>query len=80
MYYEINVSKRDNPNTHLGKLGYSHYFATAPRSLTDRESAINMVKVFQEKFPEPEYQISVSYDPEEGIYYPTPEDFLNHGE
>lgn len=72
MSYEINVSKkRENSKE------YSHYFATAPRSLKSKEETKDMLLVFLEKFPEPEYKISVSYNPETGFYYPTPESFLN---
>lgn len=41
MYYEINVS-----------LNGKHYFATAERSLTDKETAVNMAIHFKFLFPE----------------------------
>lgn len=59
MYYEINVAKLD-PKT----LTYKHFFATAKRSLKNRKETKEMVKLFIEKFPEPEYNITISYSPE----------------
>lgn len=50
MYYEINVSK-----------GGKHYFATAERSINLRSKLIEVYEDFRVKFPEPEYEMSVSY-------------------
>ena len=50
MYYEINVA-----------LNGRHFFATAERSITDRNTFLTMLDVFREKFPESEgYHISAS--------------------
>jgi hypothetical protein len=40
MYYEINISRRG-----------SHLFATAPRSVTDRETFKEVMQVLKQKFP-----------------------------
>ena len=54
MYYEINVA-----------LNGSHFFATAPRSITYIKTLQAKLKVFMVKFPESEgYSISVSEHPE----------------
>lgn len=60
MYYEINVSKET-------KDGYSHYFATAPRSITNKAQLILVAKDFSERFPAPEFNISVRYVPEVSV-------------
>jgi len=59
MYYEINVSKLNEKT-----LEYKHYFATAKRSLTSYDEAVIVLNHFVQLFPEPEYKISVSYNPE----------------
>lgn len=41
MYYELNVA-----------LNGKHFFATAPRSITDQHTASAMFVLFREKFPE----------------------------
>lgn len=63
MYYEINVARRRNLEE---SNSYSHFFATAPRSITSEEKAKEMLKIFREKFPEPEYFICLNYYPETG--------------
>ena len=77
MYYEINVAKQ---RKYTGSLSstyqYVHLFATAKRSLTDREATIKLLQEFTEKFPEPEYNISVSYYEESGQGW-SAKDFLN---
>lgn len=55
MYYEINIAKRNK------KGEYHHYFATAKRSITSIEKAKEIHGVLSKAFPEPEYNISVSY-------------------
>jgi hypothetical protein len=40
MYYELNVSQKGN-----------HYFATAPRSLTDESKAVAAYRDFVVRFP-----------------------------
>ena len=59
MYYEINVAKK-RPTIYGVDGGYSHFFATDPRSCTTREKTAEVVRVLKEKFPEPEYKIDVS--------------------
>lgn len=61
MYYEINVAKKDNHG------GYSHYFATSPRSISTIKSLEEKVKDFGERFPYPEFDISVSKVEQSGI-------------
>ena len=60
MYYEINVSKETEH-------GYRHYFATAQRSITSRAQLILVAKDFSERFPAPEFNISVRYVPEVSV-------------
>lgn len=56
MYYEINVSKDG-----------VHYFATAPRSITDEGKFKKLIKHFDTLFlAEDGYKISASYYPESG--------------
>jgi hypothetical protein len=59
MYYEINIAKKD-------KEGYKHYFATAPRSLTHEDEFLLVLKDLTAKFPEPEFNITATYNPESG--------------
>ena len=61
MYYEINVAKLCND----GKT-YSHYFATAKRSITSEDRLKNVLIHFKSLFPYPSYSISASYHPETG--------------
>lgn len=64
MYYEINVSKADPERDWKGNPSYRHLFATAPRSLTDENELKRCLKILVEKFPAPEYCISVHQDKE----------------
>lgn len=59
--YEINVSKREADG------GYRHYFATASRSITNRLALEKVVADFVNRFPSPEFNISVSYTPQKGM-------------
>lgn len=61
MYYEINVAKKNE------KGDYEHYFATAKRSITTKTRLKIIVTDFMEKFPEPEFSISVAYAPEMSV-------------
>lgn len=55
MGYEINVARK-------GKDGrYRHLFATDIRSIPTESRAKELYKMFKEKFPEPEYDITVTY-------------------
>ena len=66
MYYEINVSKLTYTNRVAGQPErYEHYFATAPRSITYYRDAVRKVKEFVKLFPAPEYNISISENPEQ---------------
>ena len=67
MYYEINVAKK-RPTIYGVDGGYSHFFATAERSCQTKQQVTEVVKEFIEKFPEPEYQISVTHHPEVGKF------------
>ena len=58
MKFEINVAKKDSRGS------YSHLFATAERSLTTYSKTVEVLQVLKEKFPAPEFNLSVSYDPE----------------
>lgn len=55
MFYEINIAKRN------AKGDYHHYFATAERSITSIERAKEIHAELSKAFPEPEYNITVSY-------------------
>jgi hypothetical protein len=57
MYYEINVSKR---NEFRADKDYSHFFATAPRSITTMDELKKVIDVFVEAFPSPEYNITIT--------------------
>lgn len=58
MYYEINVSKQNQSGD------YIHYFATAKRSITNKEKLKAVVQDFMTCFPAPQYKIGVSCNPE----------------
>lgn len=54
MYYEINVAKNGR-----------HFFATAERSITDKQKLKMAIKIFKEKFPLSEgYEISAMENPQ----------------
>lgn len=53
MYYEINIAFEGR-----------HFFATAPRSITNNKELLFIIGVFENKFPSADgYCISVSYHP-----------------
>ena len=54
MYYEINVAKKSKYG------GYSHFFATAKRSIKDTDELTSVLETILVAYPEPEYSISVS--------------------
>ena len=66
MYYEINVAKL--VKGHGGKKEYRHFFATAKRSLTSERLLKEAVKIFKEKFPKPEYDLSCTYYTGQGVH------------
>ena len=59
MYYEINIAKKNKDGY------YHHYFATAKRSITTKERLKVILSDLINKYPEPDYMISVIYNPEE---------------
>jgi len=59
-YYEINVAIAIDPKKNDGYKS-KHLFATAPRSITDKASLKKVLKEFVEKFPEPQYSLTVVY-------------------
>lgn len=54
MYYEINVSQANS----LGQ--YSHFFATAERSLTTIDKCQFVYKALLKAFPAPQFKIDVT--------------------
>lgn len=62
MYYEINISQRDEDGR------YQHLFATHKRSLTSRERAKRAYGLLVSRFPEPEFKLSISLYWEAGKY------------
>lgn len=74
MYYEINVSK-------LRKNGqYVHYFATAERSLTEKQEAIKALHDFRKRFPKPEFKITFSRWEKQGNGYNDIEKYLTEND
>lgn len=59
MYYEINIAKNS-------KTGYYHLFATHKRSCTSIFDTKAVLSVILEKFPSPEYKVSVTKYEETG--------------
>ena len=66
MYYEINVAKAETlpngklkPNWDNSSYDYRHFFATTPRSITNREDLKKVLPELMKAFPSPEYQITV---------------------
>lgn len=55
MHYEINIAKKEKDSS-----SYRHFFATAPRSITDDQKLFEVVRELKKKFPEPEYNLTVS--------------------
>jgi len=60
MYYEINVAKKSKSG------GYSHFFATAKRSIKDTDVLASVLETILVAYPEPEYSVSVSKYEERG--------------
>jgi len=71
MYYEININKLKTSNH------YAHYFATAKRSITNKVDAALMLRNLEDKFPMPEYRITISKH-HETIYSCSAEKFLEN--
>lgn len=62
MYYEINISKRND------KGDYIHFFATAERSITSMHHLKIVYTELAKAFPEPEYNITASYNQKIGEF------------
>ena len=58
MYYEVNIAKREADG------GYRHWFATHERSITNRSRLRVVLIDLMEKFPAPDYSITVSHNPQ----------------
>lgn len=72
MYYEINVAKLAPTSYYDPTPSYRHYFATAPRSISDSKTAVAVLKDFQVRFPEPEFNITLSRNPEQSEFINIP--------
>lgn len=60
-HYEINVSeKQDDPFRKEG-FTYIHLFATHERSLQSQPAMLKVYAKLKTAFPEPEYNVSVTY-------------------
>ena len=71
MYYEINVARKEKDGV------YRHFFATAPRSITEQSKAVVVLKEIVAKFSKPEYDITINYH-EESATFCDAEDFLKN--
>lgn len=58
MYYEINVAKLNKSRAIA--YPYVHFFATAERSITNRDHLKKVYNEIAKAFPSPEYEITVS--------------------
>lgn len=70
MYYELIVLKKVDKD---GKVYYEHLFATSRRSAQDKWAAKKLYDELIQKFPAPEYGISIVYYENAGKYL-KPED------
>ncbi len=67
MYYEILVIRAIKRNGQFLKnwqgndLEYSHFFATAERSLTDKKTAIEAAQMLKQTFKEPEFKVKLTH-------------------
>ena len=75
MHYDINVGQQYKKTVN-GEPLYTHFFATAPRSVTDKMKLKRVYLALKKAFPEPEFSISVSYRCESGQYI-SEEEILN---
>ena len=60
MYYDINVGQHYKDGMR-GEPLYTHFFATAPRSVTDKGKLKRVYLALKKAFPAPEFNITVSY-------------------
>ena len=67
MNYEINVVKYEK-STYDNKVHGKHFFATAPRSITDRAQLNKLYAHFMKVFPTPEFELMVSRIEETSTY------------
>jgi hypothetical protein len=56
-HFEVNVSRLTKVR---GSAQYLHFFATHERSITSAQELAVLKQVFDEKFPSPEYSVSIS--------------------
>lgn len=59
-YYEVNVAMKEPKLGWDGKPSYRHLFATHERSLTNEADAKFLFETFKQKFPAPEFNVTVS--------------------
>lgn len=60
MYYEINVARNTGKKAWNGDKEFHHFFATAERSITTERELKQALRIFTEKFPYPEYNVSAT--------------------
>lgn len=63
MKIEINIARLEK-SSFDGSSSYRHFFATTERSITDVNDLKKVLPEIRAKFPEPEYSLSISVDPE----------------
>jgi hypothetical protein len=66
MSYEINVAMLQGTLGWDGKPVYNHLFATHDRSIVSRRELRRVLEVFLEKFPGPQFLLSVTLWHKEG--------------
>lgn len=68
MYYEVNVTRmRDGDEIKkYSQQRYEHWFATAARSIQDKQKASQVYQDMIKRFPEPKFKITVSFYEETG--------------
>lgn len=58
-YYEINVSRKSKDI--WGEKRWKHFFATAPRSIRNRQELKSILPEILRAFPPPEFEIKITY-------------------
>lgn len=77
MYYEINVSKKDEKLGWDGQPSYRHLFATHERSCTNIWETKRVLAEISARFPAPEFKINIMYNPQRYEGWSSPEAFLS---
>lgn len=77
MNIEINVAKKTAEKDYKGNPTYKHFFATAERSITNSDELKKVLPIMREKFPFPEYRITVNVDPGTHYYFDLEESDTN---